>query len=115
MLEPGSHRWSKPASILIATDLGDIDRLFPYALAQAKESGARLYLLHVLTATNSIAVDSGGLPYYNPTEAIDYAEKFLQSYSAEAQVASIRCDVLVREGAAPQQILAAARQLHADW
>jgi nucleotide-binding universal stress UspA family protein len=114
MLEPGSHRWSKPASILIATDLGDIDRLFPFALSQAKESGARLFLLHVLTATNSIAVDPGGLPYYNPTEAIDYAEKFLSSYCAEAQQASIDCEVLVREGSAAQQILAAVRQLHVD-
>ena len=114
MLEPGSHRWSKPASILIATDLGDIDRLFPYALEQARNTGARLFLLHVLTATNSIAVDPGGLPYYSPTEAIDYAEKFLATYCAEAQQANIDCEVLVREGAAAQQILATVRQLHVD-
>ena len=40
MWEPGKHRWSKPNSILLATDLGDIDRLFPLALAQARENGA---------------------------------------------------------------------------
>lgn len=114
MPQSGSQRWSKPTSILIATDLGDIDRLFPFALSQAKESGARLFLLHILTATNSIAVDPGGLPYYNPTEAIDYAEKFLSSYRAEAILASIECEVLVREGSAAQQILATVRQLHVD-
>ncbi|HVJ09096.1 MAG TPA: universal stress protein [Acidisarcina sp.] len=114
MLEPGSHRWSKPASILVATDLGDVDRLFPFALQQAKQSGARLFLLHVLTATNSIAVDPGGLPYYSPSEAIHYAEKFLASYCAEARQANIDCEVLVREGTPTQQILAAVRQLHID-
>lgn len=114
MLNPGSRRWSKPASLLIATDLGDIDRLFPLALEQAKHSGAGLFLLHVLTATNSIAVDAGGLPYYSPTEAINDAEKFLAPYCAEAQQANIDCEVLVREGAAAQQILATVRQMHVD-
>ena len=114
MLEPGSHRWSKPASILVATDLGDIDRLFPIALEQARDSRARLFILHVLTATNSVVVDPGGLPYYNPTEAIDYAEKFLASYCAEARQASVQCEVLVREGAASQQILSVVRQRQID-
>ena len=114
MSEPGSHRWSKPASILIATDLGDIDRLFPIALEQAVESKARLFILHVLTSTNSVVVDPGGLPYYNPTEAIDYAEKFLASYCAEARQASVQCEVLVREGAASQQILSVVRQRQID-
>ncbi len=45
MWEPGRHRWSKPDSILVATDLGDIDRLFPIALREAREEGARLVLL----------------------------------------------------------------------
>lgn len=114
MREPGKHRWSKPNSILIATDLADINRLFPIALAQARESGARLMLLHVLTTVNAIAVDPGGLPYYNPSEAIAYTGKFLATYAAEAQNAGVVCEVLVREGSAPQQILASAQQLHVD-
>jgi nucleotide-binding universal stress UspA family protein len=114
MLEPGSHRFSKPASILVATDFADIDRLFPIALEQARESGARLFILHVLTSTNSVIVDPGGLPYYNPTEAIDYAEKFLASYCAEAHQAGVQCEVLVREGAPSQQILSVVRQRQID-
>jgi nucleotide-binding universal stress UspA family protein len=114
MWEPGRHRWSKPNSILVSTDLADINRLFPIALTQAKESGARLILLHVLTTTNAIAVDPGGLPYYNPSEAIAYTEKFLATYAAEAHEEGLVCEVLVREGSAPQQILATAQQLHVD-
>jgi nucleotide-binding universal stress UspA family protein len=114
MWEPGKHRWSKPNSILVATDLGDIDRLFPLALLQARESGARLILLHVLTMSNSMTVDAGGLPYFNPTEAIGYTEKHLQTFAAEARRAGITCEVLVHQGSAPQQILAAARRLGVD-
>jgi nucleotide-binding universal stress UspA family protein len=114
MSDHGRHSWSKPTSILVATDLGDIDRLFPLALEQAVESGARLFILHVLTSTNSVVVDPGGLPYYNPTEAIDYAEKFLASYCAEARQAGIHCEILVREGAASQQILSVVRQRQID-
>jgi nucleotide-binding universal stress UspA family protein len=114
MWEPGKHRWSKPNSILVATDFGDIDRLFPLALRQAKESGARLILLHVLTMSNSMTVDAGGLPYFNPTEAIEYAEKHLETFAAEARRAGITCEVLVHQGSPPQQILAAARRLGVD-
>jgi nucleotide-binding universal stress UspA family protein len=114
MWEPGRHHWSKPDSILVATDLGDIDRLFPLALAQAKESGARLILLHALTVRNSMAVDAGGLPYFNSTDAINYAERHLESFAAEAGKAGVTCEVLVQQGSAPQRILATAHRLEVD-
>lgn len=114
MPEAASHRWSNPASILLATDLADVDKLFPFALEQAKETGAHIFVLHVLTGTNSIAVDSGGLPYYSPTEAFDYAEKYLATYCTDARRASVDCEVIIREGGAAQQILATARQMRVD-
>lgn len=114
MLDPRKPRWTKPATLLVATDLTDIDRLFPFALAQAKLWNARLVLVHVLTSTSAIAVDPGGLPYYNPTEAISYTEKFLAAYCAEARKAGVLCEIMVREGAAAQQILASAQHLKAS-
>jgi nucleotide-binding universal stress UspA family protein len=114
MPEAASHRWSKPASILLATDLADVDKLLPFAIRQAKESGAHIFVLHVLTGTNSIAVDQGGLPYYNPTEAFDYAEKYLATYCADARRANVDCEVIIREGGSAQQILATARQMRVD-
>jgi nucleotide-binding universal stress UspA family protein len=114
MWDAGEHRWSKPTSILVATDLGDIDRLFPLALAQARENGARLILLHVRTAANSMAIDPGGLPYFNSTEAINYTERHLGTFAAEARKAGISCDVLVQQGSAPQRILATASRLQVD-
>ena len=57
----GSERWARPAVILVATDLGDLDRLMPIALEQAGEAGARLILLHVLAASGTISTDAAGL------------------------------------------------------
>ncbi len=114
MWEPGRHRWSKPDSILVATGLGDIDRLFSMALRQARQEGARLVLLHVLTASNCLQVDAGGLPYFNTTQAIDYIEKYLSTFAAEAHRAGVRCEVVVRDGIPSEQIVSTAQRLRVD-
>lgn len=114
MFDQEKHGWTKPASILVSTDLADTDRLFPVALDRATETGARIILLHVLIPTNTILLDPNGLPFYDPTEALRYAEKSLDSYRMQAQAAGLNCSVMVREGAAAQQIVAAARQLNVD-
>lgn len=114
MLDLERHGWTRPASILIATDLGDIDRLFPVALHRAIETGARLILLHVLTPTNTILLDPNGLPFYDPTEALRFAEKSLDSYRIQAHAAGLNCSIMIRPGAAAQQIVAAARQMNVD-
>jgi nucleotide-binding universal stress UspA family protein len=114
MPELASHRWVHPAVILIASDLSDQDRLMPFAMAQALETGARLILLHVVPSNASLAVDAAGMPYYNPVGALEFAEKALTSWSELAKRQGIACDTLVREGVEAHQIAAAARQFQAD-
>lgn len=106
-------RWSHPAVLLVATDLSDLDRLLPFALREAAESGARLLLLHVLPASAALSVDAVGMPYYDPSSALDYAAKTLESWRSLAHQHGVACDVLVREGNPAQQISAAVRQFHA--
>lgn len=113
-MQESSARWTHPSVILVATDLSDLDRLIPFALRDAADAGARLILIHVLNASAAIAVDAVGMPYYDPSSALDYAAKTLESWRAIAQAKNIDCDVLVREGNAAQQIYAAARQFKAD-
>jgi len=48
MADSPRNRWTDPSVILVATDLNDLSRLMPFAIEQAKESKARLILLHVL-------------------------------------------------------------------
>ena len=61
-----------------------------------------------------MSVDAVGMPYYDPSAALDFAEKGLQPWCEAAQRRNIACDALVREGHATQQIAAAVRQFQAD-
>ncbi len=114
MPEQASQRWARPAVILIATDLNDLDALMPCVSAQAVETGARLILLHVLPSNASLAVDVAGMPYYDPAGALEFAERALAPWCELAKRQGIACDALVREGATAHQIAAAARQFQAD-
>ena len=112
--ETGKDGWSHPQVILVATDLTELDRLMPYAIAQATETDARLILLHVLAAGEGIAVDAIGMPYYDPTGPVDAATRTLEPWCAEARVHGAVCNCLVREGNACQQIIGAVKQFHVD-
>jgi nucleotide-binding universal stress UspA family protein len=107
-------RWTHPATILVATDLSDLDHLMPFALEEAGETGARLILLHVLSPSATITADAAGMPYYDTVGALAIADRMLQPWCVASIRRGIRCDALVREGNPTQQIAAAVRQFHAD-
>jgi len=108
------HRWTHPAVILVATDLNDLARLMPVAIEQARESVARLILLHVLATSTVLSTDAAGLPYYNPACVLEFADKTLLPWCESARREGVACDALVREGNPAQQVAAAARQFQAD-
>jgi len=113
MSDAGLSRWAHPTVILVATDLGDLDRLIPFALQQAHQSNARIILLHVLGPGTGIAGDAAGMPYYDPAGAIDFAIKTMEPWRMKARAQEISCDAIVREGSPAQQIIAATRQFNA--
>ena len=112
--ETGGACWTHSAAILVATDLSDLDRLMPYAFAQAKETGARLNLLHVIASSAVMPVDAVGMPHYDPAGALELASKMLEPWCAEARLHNIACEALVREGPAAHQIAAFVREFQAD-
>ncbi len=114
MADPCSSRWIHPAVIMVATDLSDLDRLMPFALEQAAQSGARVILLHAIATSATMSVDAVGMPYYDPSGALYVAEKTLGPWCEAAQNHGVDCHALVREGDPAQQIAAAARQFKAD-
>ena len=114
MADRVTPRWTRPGSILVATDLSDTERLMLFAFQQAQSTGARLILLHVLATSESMAVDAVGMPYYDPATALESAAQVLQGWCAMARTRNLSCDALVREGNAGQQVLSAARQVNAD-
>ncbi len=114
MTDFGVSRWTHPAVILVATDLSDLDRLMPFALHRRPKAGARLILLHAIASSAAMSVDAVGMPYYDPSAALAFAEKELKPWCEAARRHNIACDALVREGHAMQQIATAARQFQAD-
>jgi nucleotide-binding universal stress UspA family protein len=108
------QRWTHPGVILVATDLNDLARLIPVAFEMARNSGARLLLLHALTATESITADTAGMTYYDPSGAAEFAARSLDPCCQWAQEKNIRCEAIIREGAAAEVILTVARQFRAD-
>jgi len=112
--EAGLDRWAHPAVLLVASDLSDLDRLMPFALQQAGESGARLILLHVLSAGAAVAMDAVGMPYYDPSGALEFAAKELEPWCEIARRHELVCDVQVRDGNAAHEIAAAVHHFHAD-
>jgi nucleotide-binding universal stress UspA family protein len=114
MRDSDTGRWTHPATILVATDLSDLDHLMPFAFEQAGESRARLILLHVLPTSAAITADAAGMPYYDTVGALETAEQMLRPWCECAGRRGIQCDPLVREGHATQQIAAAVRQFHVD-
>jgi len=107
-------RWTHPAVLLVATDLNDLDRLMPFALEQATETGARLILLHVLAVAAVTSPDAAAMPYYDPAAAVDFATEALEPWCELAHRRGIACDALIREGHAPSQIADVAGQFQAD-
>ena len=114
MRDSDTGRWTHPATILVATDLSDLDHLMPFVLEQAGETGARLILLHVLSSSAAITADAAGMPYYDTVGALGIAEQLLRPWCEVAARRGIRCDALVREGHPIHQIAAAVRQFHVD-
>jgi nucleotide-binding universal stress UspA family protein len=112
--EAAGTRWSRPSAILVATDLSDLERLMPFALEEGAATGARLILMHVVSAAEGMAADAAGMPYYDPAGALDIAEKALGECCEIARKRGIICEQVIREGHAAQQIQAAARQFKAD-
>jgi nucleotide-binding universal stress UspA family protein len=114
MRDSDAYRWTHPETILVATDLSDLDHLMPFALEQASDTGARILLLHVLSTTSAFTADASGMPYYDVAGALDIAEQSMHPWCEVAARLGIRCETLAREGHPARQIVAAVRQFQAD-
>jgi nucleotide-binding universal stress UspA family protein len=114
MPETVENRWSHPSVILVATDLNDLDSIMPFAFEEAAHPGTRLILLHVVSTGEAMSADASGMPYYDPAGALDIATNTLGPYCETARKRGMICDQVVREGHPAQQVLAVARQFHAD-
>jgi Universal stress protein family len=56
---------ASPDHILVATDLTDTDYLVPHAIAQAKDCGAHLTVVHAISPPDALLMESGATAYVN--------------------------------------------------
>jgi len=115
MVDTANERVTHPEAILVATNLSDLDRLMPFAFQMAKESGARLELLHIVPLSAEFTADATGMPYYDREGALYNASSLLEPWCERARREGLHCEALVREGqSAAREIIAAVRHFKAD-
>jgi nucleotide-binding universal stress UspA family protein len=111
VLKPG---WSKPTTILFASEIPANEKAFAFALAQASEFGADLILFHAYDTLVVAASETSGIRYYDYAAAARAEMKHLEPLAERARAAGLRCQVVVRPGLPADQILAYSREREID-
>ena len=87
---------SRPKSILVATDLNDLDFLLPVAIDQAKMTGAMIWLLHVIPPKAYASIESGAYPFVEKEKEYRAAEAALAKVALELREKNLACAYEVR-------------------
>lgn len=86
----------RPKSILVATDLHDLDFLLPVAIDQARMTGAMVWLLHVIPPEAYVSIESGDFPGAQKEKAFLDAEAILNRAAFQLREKNIACTYEVR-------------------
>jgi nucleotide-binding universal stress UspA family protein len=86
----------RPKSILVATDLHDLDFLLPVAIDQARMTGAMVWLLHVIPPEAYVSIESGNFPGAQKEKAFLDAEAILNRAAFQLREKNIACTYEVR-------------------
>jgi len=110
-MKPG---WSKPSTLLFASEIPANEKAFSFALAQAKEFGADLIIFHAYDTLVVAASETSGIRYYDYAAAARAEKHQLEPMARRAQEAGINCEIVARPGLAADQILAFLREREID-
>jgi len=111
VMKPG---WSKPSTILFASELPANQKAFAFALAQAREFGANLILFHAYDTLVVAASETAGIRYYDYAAAARTEKRQLEPLAKLAEQAGVSCEIVVRPGLPADQILAFTRERRID-
>src|SRR5215469_9846664 len=106
--------WSRPSTILFASEIPANEKAFNFALAQAKESAADLILFHAYDTLVVAASETSGVRYYDYAAAARAEIKHLEPLADRARQAGIKCEIVVRPGLPADQILNYLREHEVD-
>jgi nucleotide-binding universal stress UspA family protein len=107
VMKPG---WSKPSTVLFASEIPANQKAFAFALAQAKEFGANLILFHAYDTLVVSAAENSGVRYYDYDAAARLEKHHLEPMAQQATEAGLACEIIVRPGLPADQILSIARE-----
>lgn len=110
-LKPG---WSKPSTILFATEIPANHKAFAFARAQALEFGSDLILFHAYDTLVVSVSDTSGVRYYDYAAAARTEKEHLEPLAQLAREAGIQCEIVVRPGLPADEILAYTREREID-
>jgi nucleotide-binding universal stress UspA family protein len=111
VIKPG---WSKPSTILFASEIPANEKAFAFALAQATEFGADLILFHAYDTLVVAASETSGIRYYDYAAAARTELHQLEPLAKRVRNAGLRCEIVVRPGLPADQILAFLREREID-
>jgi nucleotide-binding universal stress UspA family protein len=111
VIKPG---WSKPSTILFASEIPANPKAFAYALAQAREFGSNLILFHVYDTLVVAASETSGIRYYDYAAAALAEKSLLEPMARKVRDAGVTCEIVVRPGLPADQILAFTREREID-
>ena len=111
IMKPG---WSKPSTILFASEIPTNPKAFAFALAQAREFGATLILFHAYDTLVVGASETSGVRYYDYAAAARAEKQQLEPMAGQVRGEGVTCEVVVRPGLAADQILAFTREREVD-
>jgi len=87
---------TRPKSILVATSLNDLDLLLPVAIEQARNTGAMIWLLHVIPPEAYVSIEAGAYPFVGKEKEYRAAEAALVKVASELREKNLPCAYEVR-------------------
>ncbi len=110
-LKPG---WSKPSTILFASEIPVNEKALAFALAQAKEFGSDLILFHAYDTLVIAASETSGIRYYDYAAAARSEKQQLEPFAQRVRDAGLKCEVVVRTGLPADEILTYTQERQID-
>jgi nucleotide-binding universal stress UspA family protein len=101
---------TRPKSILVATNLNDLDLLLPVAIDQARTTGAMIWLLHVIPPEAYFSIESGAYPFVAKEKEYRHAEAALAKVASALRETNLPCAFEVRRWYPVDEIKAFIRE-----
>ena len=111
VIKPG---WSKPSTILFASEIPAKKKAFDFALAQAVEFSAELILFHAYNTLRVAASETTGARFYDYAAAARSEMQLLEPLAKHVQDAGVPCKMVFRPGLAADQIITFLREREID-